>query len=309
MNKTLIWIHIFSLALALLVLGCDKTEPHSPIIFSLTTEPDDIILPGEASTVTVEAGDADGDELSYEWSASAGVIEGSGKTVTWLSPETEGKYELTVMVSDGSTPVSETVTIRVSRDYYPLAVGNTWTYKDSDGNTVTFEIVDTVNIEILGVTAFVKQMTTSNLDQAANFSYIARTSDGICQYGMGGSNAGGDTITFSPELPIYRFPPILRESWTVEFDVKLEFGYFVGSGTAEYQVVSQEELTVEAGTFQNVFKIKEDFTWELEGEQLDHIITYHWLAADVGIIKFMQEETIGEQTIITEATLQSYVLK
>ena len=227
----------------------------------------------------------------------------------WLSPETEGKYDLMVTVSDGSSSVSETVMLRVSRDYYPLAIGNTWTYKDGNGNIVNFEIVDTIEIEVLGVTTFVKQMTTSDLEEAANFSYIARSSDGVSQYGMGGSNAGGDTITFSPELPIYRFPPIPRESWSVDFDVELEFGYFVGTGTATYEVVSAEELTVEAGTFQHVFQIKEDFTWELAGDQIDHIVTRHWLAADVGVVKFTQEETIGGETIVTEAALKSYSLK
>lgn len=310
MNRIVHVSIIFHLSLALLALvsGCGESESDSPIIFSVTTEPE-MVLPGELSTITVKAGDADSDELFYTWTVSAGTIQGDGKAVSWLSPETEGKYDLMVEVSDGSNSVSETVVLRVSRDYYPLAVGNKWTYKDDNGDTINFEIVDTITIEALGVTTFVKQMTISDLEDAANFSYIARSSDGISQYGMGGSNAGGDTITFSPELPIYRFPPIPRESWSVDFDVKLEFGYFVGTGTATYEVVSEDALTVEAGTFQHVFQIKEDFIWELEGEQIDHIVTRHWLAADVGIVKFTQEETIGEQTIATEASLQSYTVK
>ena len=297
----------FFIFLALLSSGCGE-DPQAPIIFSITADPE-MILPGETSTVTVKAGDANKDDLLYEWEVSDGGIAGDGETVAWESPETEGKYELTVTVSDGSDSASATVTIRVSRDYYPLAIGNKWTYKDGDGNIIDFEIVDNINIEVLGVDVFVKQMTISDLEEAANFTYINLGSDGIYQYGMGGSNAGGDTITFSPELPLYKFPPISRESWEAEFDVKLEFGYFVGNGVSVYQVIAKEELTVEAGTFQNVFHIKEDFTWELDGNQLDHIITHHWLASDVGIIKFTQEETIGGQVIITEATLQSYSLK
>lgn len=301
-------ILFLSLALSVLILGCGESDPDSPIIFSVESDPE-MISPGKLATITVEAGDSDSAELFYTWTVSSGTIQGDGKTITWLPPDTEGKYELIVTVSDGSNVVSETVILRVSRNYYPLAVGNIWTYEDSEGATINFEIVDTVDIEALDVTTFVKQMTISDLEDAANFTYIAKNSDGISQYGMGGSNAGGDTITFSPELPIYRFPPILNESWTVDFDVKLEFGFFVGTGTATYEVVSEGELTVEAGTFQHVFQIKEDFIWELAGDQIDHIITRHWLAPDVGIIKFSQEETIGEQTIITEATLQSYTVE
>jgi hypothetical protein len=297
---------LLSLVALLLAAGCSRTHP--PVIFSITAEPD-IVSPGEISTVTVEAGDMDGDELSYEWMVPAGRIEGSGKAVTWVSPETEGKYEVIVTVSDGSDSVAKTVAVTVSRNYYPLAVGNTWTFRDNNGNTINFEIVDTITIEGLGVTAFVKQMTSSGLEEAANFSYMAKNSDGVHQYGMGGSSAGGDTIIFSPELPIYKFPLVQGELWEVKFDVKVPEGYFVGEGTATYQVVSEEDLTVEAGSFQHVFQVKEDFTWELLGDQIDHIVTHHWLAPNVGIVKFVQEETIGGETVVTEAALQSYSLE
>lgn len=303
-----------SLALVLLALGCGEEDSRPPIIFTITAEPD-IVPPGQASTLTVEAGDPDRGELSYAWTVPAGRIEGNGKTVTWLSPEVEGKYSLTVTVSDGSDSVADIVTVWVwaprPGDYYPLEVGNTWTFRDSNDNTINFEIIDTIDIwgDTSDTTAFVKQMTTSGLEDAANFSYVAKSSDVVHQYAMGGSNAGGDTIIFSPELSIYRFPLIPGESWEIEFNVKLPEGFFVGSGTAVYEVVLEEDLTVEAGSFQHVFQVKEDFTWELLGREIDHIITYHWVAPNVGTVKFVQEENIGGETIITEATLQSYSLK
>ena len=77
------------LALVLLALGCGEEDLRPPIIFSVTAEPD-IILPGESSTITVEAGDPDKDDISYIWTTEDGKIQGSGKTVTWLSPEAEG---------------------------------------------------------------------------------------------------------------------------------------------------------------------------------------------------------------------------
>ena len=303
-------ISFLSLMFVLLVPGCGEEDPHPPIIFSLAAEPD-IVPPGEASTLTVEAGDEDRDEISYLWSASGGRVEGSGKTVTWISPEVEGQYVLTVTVSDDSDSVTQTVTVWVwtprPGDYYPLAVGNTWAFQDNNGNSINFEIIDTIDIS--GTTAFVKEMTTSELPDAVNFSYITRDADGVHQHALGGSNAGGDTIIFSPVLPLYRFPLIPGESWELEFGIKLPEGYFVGDGRAVYEVVSEEELTVGAGTFQHVFQVKEDFTWELLGQKIDHIITHHWVAPNVGIVKFVQEETIGEQTVITEATLKSYLLE
>ena len=156
----------FLMMLVLLVLGCsEETEP--PIIFSVTAEPD-IVSPGETSTITVKAGDPDRDDISYVWTAEDGQIQGSGKTVTWLSAETEGKYVLTVTVSDGTESASQTVDIWVWKprqgDYYPLEVGNMWTFKDTEGNTIDFEIIDTIDIS--GTTAYVKQITKSNMNKS-----------------------------------------------------------------------------------------------------------------------------------------------
>lgn len=301
------------LLLVVLGLGCDK-DSDPPIIFSVTAEPD-IVPPGEASTLTVEAGDADKDELSYLWTVSAGKIEGRGKTVTWLSPETEGQYGLTVTVSDGSDSVAQTIVVWVwaprPGDYYPLEVGNTWTFRDSNDDTIDFEIIDTIDIQgdASDTTAFVKQTITSGLEGAVNFSYVAKDSDGVYQHALGGYSAGDDTIIFEPRLLLYKFPLIPGESWEIKFNVKLPEGYFVGTGTAIYEVISEEDLTVKAGSFQHVFQVKEDFTWELLGQELDHSISYQWLAPNVGIVKFVQEQTRGGQTVITEATLRSYSLK
>jgi hypothetical protein len=299
----------FLLTLVLLALGCGEEDLRPPIIFSITAEPD-IILPGESSTITVQAGDPDKDDISYIWTTEDGQIQGSGKTVTWLSPETEGKYILTVTVSDGIDSVTETVDVWVwvprQGDYYPLEVGNTWTFRDKDNNTINFEIIDTIDIS--GVTAYVKQMTTTKEEGAANYSYMAKSSDVIYQYAMGGANISGDTLIFEPELPVYKFPLVPGNSWEVEFNVWVPDGYWVGNGTAVYEVISEEDLTVEAGSFQHVFKVKEDFIWELI-QEVTHIVSYHWVAPNVGVVKFIQEEEVGGEIILNEATLQYYSLK
>jgi len=295
------------LVVIIVVFGCGRTDSRPPIIFSVKAYPE-IVPPGESSTITVEAGDPDRDKLSYMWAASGGAIQGTGKTVAWLPPEIEGKYELTVTVSDGSDSVTETITVRVWKtrpgDYYPLAIGNKWTFQDNNNNSINFEVIDTIDIS--GTKVFVKQTTTSELEGAVNYSYVAKDDNGVNQHAVGGASVGDDTIIFSPTLPLYKFPLIPGESWEAEFDVKVPDGYFVGNGKAVYEVVSEEDLTVKAGTFHHVFQVKEDFTWEIIGQELDHTISRQWLAPDVGMVKFVQEQTRGGQTVVTEATLQSY---
>jgi hypothetical protein len=301
---------LMPLTIILLIIGCGDNEQNPPIIFSINADPK-IVLPGESANITVEAGDSDKDKLSYLWVASAGSVEGTGKSVVWKSPQNEGKYELTVTVSDGASSVSETTFIRVwtprPGDYYPLAIENKWTYKDKQDSIIDFEIVDTIDIS--GTQAFVKMTTTSNIENAVNYSYVAKGSDVINQHAVGGSSAGDDTIIFSPVLPLYKFPLIPGESWEVEFSVSVPGGYYVGNGKAKYEVVSEESVTVKGGTFNHVFQVKEDFVWEIFGQELDRTISRQWLAPNVGIVKFVNEQTRGGETFSTEAELQSYSLK
>ena len=59
------------------------------------------VRPGESVVVSCNAEDADGDVLTYMWSADAGQLSGSGMSVTWTAPATEGESVITVMVDDG----------------------------------------------------------------------------------------------------------------------------------------------------------------------------------------------------------------
>lgn len=299
-----------ALILLLLIIGCGEDEQSPPIIFSLTANPK-IVSPSEASTITVEAGDPDKDKLLYQWTAENGKIIGEGKTIKWESPDKEGKYEITVTVSDGINSVNKKIYLRVwtprPGDYYPLAIGNKWVYKDKKDNIITFEVIDTIDIS--GTKVFVKRTTTSNIEDATNYSYISKGKDIINQHAVGGSSAGDDTLIFTPILPLYKFPLIPDESWDIEFQVNVPDGFFVGNGKAIYKVLSEEDITVKAGTFNHVFQVEEDFVWEIFGQQLDHTISKQWLAPNVGIIKFINEQTRGGETFITEAELESYSIK
>ncbi len=61
----------------------------------------DWTTPSGTIQVTCTASDPDGDELSYEWSASGGSITGTGSEIIWTAPEEVGTYQVTVVVTDG----------------------------------------------------------------------------------------------------------------------------------------------------------------------------------------------------------------
>jgi hypothetical protein len=70
---------------------------------------------GESCTINCVASDADGDAITYSWSATAGSISGTGSSVSWTAPDTIGSYSITVSVSDGkAAAVSESCNIQVA---------------------------------------------------------------------------------------------------------------------------------------------------------------------------------------------------
>ena len=99
---------------------------NSPVITDLTANPSSVEL-GGISTITCDATDADGDNLTYSWSATSGSISGSGSTVTYTAPSTGGIYTITCTVLDGNGG-EDSGTVNVT-------VGGTGTVTDIDGNT------------------------------------------------------------------------------------------------------------------------------------------------------------------------------
>jgi len=81
-----------------LSIGVVSNSP--PVIESLTAEPQ-MIKATESTTVECVAFDADGHELTYQWSATGGNISGQGHAITWEAPVTCGVYVVTVTVADG----------------------------------------------------------------------------------------------------------------------------------------------------------------------------------------------------------------
>ena len=111
-------------------------------------------LPSGSIQVTCDAEDPDGDELSYEWTATAGEITGTGAVVNWTAPEEVGIYHVTVVVKDGhgeedtrsvtlSVATSAPPTIEdliVTADHKYLKENNTGDYDYKVGKTKEYYI-------------------------------------------------------------------------------------------------------------------------------------------------------------------------
>ena len=121
MNKKryLLIIGIVVAAAIVSVLLYTMLANHQPVISSLVSEPERVVPRGSCQVVC-NATDADGDELSYGWSADGGGITGEGAAITWTAPSSAGSYNITVTVTDGrGAGVVEKKTIEVRSNRSP----------------------------------------------------------------------------------------------------------------------------------------------------------------------------------------------
>lgn len=323
-------LFLFLFVPVLLVSGCgeDGGDRHggntSPRIIAFEAE-SDIVEPGAQVRITLDARDIEGHKLTVRWDAAGGDINGDASGAVWTAPERERKYQIEVKVSDGLKSTTSTIDIQVWRtrpgDYYPLAVGNVWRYRDDEGNAVIFEIVDTIQIYLQDsepVKSYVleKYSTDEDLEGISNFSYLGRQTDengnfkGIVQHAQNVTSGGPDTILFVPFLPLYNFPLIPGNRWRTNFEARLTGELFpIGGGNDQFEVISEETVTVPAGTFEHVFQVQETFKWSYFFERdLDTTIAQKWLAPDVGIIKFTQSQTRAGVTVEVGFELESFEL-
>ena len=107
MKNTINIVLLLSVVIMLALSGCKKsgtgsTEPqnNNPMISSLTVSPGTVAANGLA-LIRVYATDEDEDEMTYSFAPDDGEISGTGTTVYWIAPDTEGTYSITATVSDG----------------------------------------------------------------------------------------------------------------------------------------------------------------------------------------------------------------
>jgi len=119
MNKKrlLIIIGIVAAVVILVVVLDTMLANRRPVITNLEGPAGRVLTAGGCQIVCT-AQDADGDDLSYNWSASGGEIAGQGSAVVWKAPSIEGSYNITVIVSDGrggEATTQITITARANR--------------------------------------------------------------------------------------------------------------------------------------------------------------------------------------------------
>ncbi len=140
-----------------------------PVIASLTPSSTDL-APEASATIGCVANDADGDTLSYEWTPTGGTITGTGNSVSWEAPATEGTYNISVSVSDGhGGTASDSVEITVEMKYGSIDIKSS-----PAGAAVFLNGVDTGNITPYVITNLTPGSYTVEL-QLYHYKYREQT--------------------------------------------------------------------------------------------------------------------------------------
>jgi hypothetical protein len=158
--------------------------------------------------------------------------------------------------------------------YYPLKVGNEWTYK-VQGGPIKMKVVGTEKVGT--ATGYKIEVTAGNKVSASET--VGVTADGVVRYSVNGVAA---------EKPILILPtdPDATKEWTVD----TKGGGQPLKGTFK---TSREKVTVPAGTYDTVHVKGTDMTVGTTTSNIDM-----WFAKDVGIVKL--KFTLGTQ----DATLE-----
>lgn len=114
-----------------LIMSCQEDVPtesvnNGPEIKSILSSPASVKV-NETVILSCVATDADGDDLSYTWSAAEGnFIDGTfGQSVSWKSPSEEGSFVIQVIVNDGREIDKKERSIISDKDYGVLT-GFVW---------------------------------------------------------------------------------------------------------------------------------------------------------------------------------------
>lgn len=210
------------------------TGNQPPVITSLTAEATKLI-PGATSKITCLADDADGDTLSYTWSATGGTMSTIKQTCTWTAPNFDGEFEISVTVNDGKGgTAARDCTITVTATQRPVissltaepakvTPGETTTITcmatDPDGDTLSYAWSATG-----GTVSGTGNIITWKSPEVDGEFIISVTVDD----GRGGTVKGQCTIIVGAPVITIIFDPVPDESGSVYFTGDLASSWLVG---------------------------------------------------------------------------------
>lgn len=163
---------------------------------------------------------------------------------------------------------------KVSRDFYPMQVGNTWTYKIEVGGNTETAVASIAKVEN------VNGSPLARLDVSVKGKVV--TSEHLVQNAMGIFRHKNKDMEITPPICLLKYPVKAGAKWDGTITVGKETGKYACEATEE------KELTaVAAGKFKTMrvaIALESD-----ENGAKKTVNTVYWFAPDVGIVKMTVE--------------------
>lgn len=301
-NRLIAVILVMSIAVAIAAVSCTDEASDPPVITDPpgTTDPpvitdlevtSDRVFPSGSTEIVCVASSPDGEELMYEWSCDDGEIEGTGATVTWTAPDSEGVYTITVTVTSGSGGQdTRDTTIEVQANRPPIITSLTadeaWTTpagylqitceaEDPDGDELSY-VWTATDGSISGTGATV---TWTAPEDVGEHDITVIADDG---------HGGLDTRTLSVSV-LTGQPPVI-ESLVVEADHK-----YLRKTASGYDVGEGQDFRIRA-TASHPDELEFSYDWECERGEIVEI------SEDGSVITWTSPYTRGELTISVTVT-------
>jgi hypothetical protein len=260
-KKRLPIITAIAVVVAVLVVVFDTLlANHQPAIASLIAP--ERVVPAGSCQIVCNATDRDGDELSYNWSASGGDISAAGAAVNWTAPEPLGSYNVTVAVTDGrGGEAVQQVTILVRTNRTPnindLVADASWTLplgtvqltctaSDPDEDEIAYEWTVSAG-DISGTGAAVNWTAPEEV----GLYYLAVV--------VKDSHGSSDTRTLSVTVA-HEEPPVIEELL-----VTAEHCYLKTTSTG-YKVGKEQEYQIDCTVSDNSSVVF--YNWSCDGGEL-----------------------------------------
>jgi len=194
-----------------------------PQIARLTMNPD-TVTPGDAVDCAVQATDAEGDALSYVWTAEGGFFNPeSGPQVRWFAPQDLGEYYLKVTVIDSHHFTADSLAILVVADT-TIEYAADFSIDQVSGSWGAVGL-----LAGLGDSEGVNQVAWDSGNQA--MAVTSRTTYGTYGFRLIGHNFGAGSFTCTVKVPNGEYHRIAFVPKLIDRQNYLIFGFdpYVGS--------------------------------------------------------------------------------
>ena len=166
--------------------------------------------------------------------------------------------------------------IRMTADYFPLKIGNTWTFDVKGKNNYQIEMIVT-GVELMQGDSL---LTVEVGGEIQNFQREAGNVKKVRELYI--TYEGDKVVLGTLYEPYLMLPPLEGENWEREFNFSsshngeiLEKSFFISVDS-----VTQTSIILNAKNYENVYRIKRTIV-----EDNDSTVEYEWFAPDIGLIK------------------------